>query len=143
MDQHRTKRKRKRNIFWPILISICLLIYFAMQWYLINRNKIETVKATEGFINDSIMSMGIICRDETIMQEVSAGNYYYAVENGDRVSSGMLIGEVYPSEKDIDLIYQSQYISQQIEKLEEAQNFMSSVNVDISITRRQLSNDMV
>lgn len=143
MDQHITKRKRKRNIFWPVLISICLLIYIAMQWYLINRNKIETVKATEGFINDSIMSMGIICRDETIMQQVAVGSYYYAVENGDRVSSGMLIGEVYPSEKDINLIYQSQYISQQIEKLEEAQNFMSSVNVDISITRRQLSSDMV
>lgn len=143
MDQHRTKRKRKRNIFWPILISICLLIYFAAQWYLINRNKIETVKATEGFINDSIMSIGIICRDETIMQQTESGFYYYAVENGDRVSNGMLIGEVYPSQKDIDLIYQSQYITEQIETLENAQNFMSSVNVDISITRRQLSSDMV
>ena len=143
MDQHRTKRKRKRNIFWPILISICLLIYVGMQWYLINRNKIETVKASEGFINDSIMSMGIICRDETILQHTQTGHYYYAVENGDRVSSGMLIGEVYPSENDIDLIYRSQYISEQIDRLEEAQNFMSSVNVDISITRRQLSSDMV
>lgn len=119
------------------------MIYFVMQWYLINRNKIETVKAAEGYINDSIMSVGMICREETIVSDTSAGYYYYNVENGQRVSSGMLIGEVYPSENDIDLIYRSKDILSQIEKLEEAENFMSSVNVDISITRRQLSNSMV
>ncbi|MBE6886988.1 MAG: hypothetical protein E7484_01060 [Ruminococcaceae bacterium] len=143
MDQQKTRRKRKKNMFWPVLIGVCLLIYIIMQWYLINRNKIETVKATEGFINDSIMSVGIVCRDEIIMQDASAGYYYYAVENGDRVSSGMLVGEVYPTSEDINLIYQSQDIDKQIANLEEAENFMSSVNVDISITRRQLSNCMV
>lgn len=143
MDQQRPKRKRKRNILWPILAVVCLLIYIVIQWYLINRNKIETVKATEGYINDSIMSVGIVCRDEIILQDVSSGYYYYSVDNGERVSSGMLVGEVYPSENDIDRIYQSQDIEQQISNLEEAENFMSSVNVDISITRRQLSNSMV
>lgn len=134
--------RRKKNIFWPVLISVCLLIYFVMQWYLINRNKIETVKAAEGYINDSIMSVGIICREETIMDNTASGFFYYNVENGQRVSSGMLIGEIYPSENDINLIYRSKDILSQIEKLEEAENFMSSVNVDISITRRQLSNSM-
>ena len=141
MAQH--KRKRKRNIFLPALIGICLLVYFVMQWYLINRNRIETVKALEGYINDSIISMGMVCRQESVMDKTTAGHIYYNVENGDRVSAGMLVGEVYASENDINLIYQSQEIDSQIEKLEEAQNFMSSVNVDISITRRQLSNSMV
>ena len=143
MEQQITKRKRKKNMFWPILISICLLIYFVMQWYLINRNKIETVKATEGYINDSILTMGIVCRNEYIMGETEGGYCYYDVANGDRVSKGMLIGETYCSTEDIALIYQSQELSQQILNLEEAENFMSSVNVDISITRRQLSSFMV
>ena len=143
MDQPKTKRKRKKNIFFPVLIGICLLIYIVMQWYLINRNKIETVKATEGYINDSIISSGILCRDEVIMRDVTPGYYYYTVENGDRVSAGMLIGEVYPSENDIDLIYQSHNITTEFENLEEAENFMSSVNVDISITRKQLNNNII
>ena len=138
------QRKRKKRInFFPALIVVLLLVYFVAQWYLINRNKIETVKANEGFINDSILTMGIICREETVISGVSDGYFYYNVENGHRVSSGMLIGQVYSSETDISNINKSKLLETQIENLEEAENFMSSVNVDISITRRQLSNDMV
>ena len=136
------KRKKKKNVF-PILMVFALLIYFVVQWYLINRNKIETVKANEGFINDSILTTGIVCREETIIENVQDGYFYYNVENGQRVSSGMLIGQVYASQSDIDNIYESQKLEKQIENFEEAENFMSSVNVDISITRRQLSNSMV
>ncbi|MBQ7283254.1 MAG: hypothetical protein IJW74_00145, partial [Oscillospiraceae bacterium] len=136
------KRKKKKN-FLPILIVIALLVYFVVQWYLINRNKIETVKANEGFINDSILTMGIVCREEAVMNNISDGYFYYNVENGQRVSSGMLIGQVYSSQSDIDNIHKSNDIEKQIANLEEAENFMSSVNVDISITRRQLSSSMV
>ncbi|MBE6878903.1 MAG: hypothetical protein E7488_07055 [Ruminococcaceae bacterium] len=137
------KRKRKKhNMFFPVLTVVLLLVFFVMQWYLINRNKIETVKANEGYINDSIISMGIICRDEIVMESDTDGYFYYNVKNGDRVSSGMLVGEVYSSQKDLDLIYRSEDIESQIAKLKEAENFMSSVNVDISITRRELSNSM-
>lgn len=133
------RRKRKKNTAFYILIALALLVYFVVQWYLINRNKIETVKANEGFINDSILSTGIVCRQESVMDNVSDGYFYYSVENGQRVSSGMLIGQVYSSQADIDNIYKSKEIEKQIEKINEAENFMSSVNVDISITRKQLS----
>ena len=135
------KRKKKKKIL-PVLIVVTLLIYFVAQWYLINRNKIETVKANEGYINDSILSLGIVCREETIISNIADGYFYYNAENGQRVSSGMLIGEVYSSQSDINNIWKSQILETQIENLEEAENFMSSVNVDISITRRQLSNSM-
>ena len=136
------KKYKKKKKFLPVLIVATLLIYFVAQWYLINRNKIETVKANEGYINDSILSLGIICREETVISNVADGCFYYNVENGQRVSSGMLIGEVYSSQSDINNILKSQMIETRIENLEEAENFMSSVNVDISITRRQLSNSM-
>ena len=129
-------------MFFPVLTVCLLLVFFVMQWYLINRNKIETIKANEGYINDSIISTGIICRDEIIIDDVSGGYYYYNVENGDRVSSGMLVGEIYSSQKDIDLLYRVEDIKNQISKLEEAENFMSTVNVDISLIRRELSNSM-
>ncbi len=139
-----TKRiKRKRKIYTTVVVVALLSVYGVTQWYLINRNKIETVKATEGFINDSIMTTGVVCREETVLESTTDGFVFYNVENGQRVSSGMLIGEVYPSVDDIDLINKSNDIKQQLLKLEEAENFMSTVNIDISITRKQLSNSMV
>lgn len=137
------RKRKKKNNFLPVLIVVSLLIYFVAQWYLINRNKIETVKANEGYINDSILAIGIVCREETIIDNVTDGYFYYNVDNGQRVSSGMRIGDVYSSQNDINNIYSSNLIETQIENLEEAENFMTSVNVDISITRRQLSNSMV
>ncbi len=136
------KKKKNKGVFF-ILIAFALIVYCVMQWYLINRNKIETVKANEGYLNDSILTMGIVCREESIIENISDGHFYYNVENGNRVSSGMLIGEVYNSEEDINNIIESSKIEKQILNLEEAENFMASVNVDISITRRQLSNSMV
>ena len=50
------RKKRKKKLFFPILTAVLLLVFFGMQWYLINSNKIETVKANEGYINDSIAS---------------------------------------------------------------------------------------
>ena len=135
------KRKKKKNLF-PILMVAALLIYFVVQWYLINRNKIETVKANEGYINDSILSTGIVCREESIIENVADGYFYYNADNGQRVSSGMVIGEVYSSQADIANIFASQQLENKISKLEEAENFMYSVNVDISITRKELNNSM-
>ena len=137
------RKRKKKNRFLPVLTVLVLLIYFVAQWYLINRNKIETVKANEGYINDSILTMGIVCREEIIINNVADGYFYYNVDNGQRVSSGMLIGEVYSSQSDLNNIYSSKLLETQIDNLEEAENFMSSVNVDISITRRQLSSNMV
>ena len=73
------RKKRKKNLFFPLLTAALLLVFFAVQWYLINRNKIETIKANEGYINDSILSTGIICREETIMDSYSDGYIYYNV----------------------------------------------------------------
>lgn len=143
MAEQEKKRKKRINFSTVLFFIVLIGIYVIAQWYLINRNKIETIKATEGFINDSIVSKGIVCRNETVLTNTSDGFVYYNVENGQRVSNGMLIGEVYPSVNDIELINKSKDIQEQIDRLEEAENFMSTVNVDISITRKQLSNSMV
>ncbi|MEG0092388.1 MAG: HlyD family efflux transporter periplasmic adaptor subunit, partial [Oscillospiraceae bacterium] len=86
------KKKKKKHRYTPILIFLLLILYFIIQGYLINRNKIETVKATEGFINDSILSSGIICREEVILTDQFEGAVNYHIDDGQRVSGGMLIG---------------------------------------------------
>ncbi|MEG0021173.1 MAG: HlyD family efflux transporter periplasmic adaptor subunit, partial [Oscillospiraceae bacterium] len=82
------RKKKKKSRFMSILIFFLLICYFIMQGYLINRNKIETVKATEGFINDSILSSGIVCRDEVILTDQFDGAVNYHINDGQRVSGG-------------------------------------------------------
>lgn len=136
-------KKRKKNKILPILISVFLLVYFVLQAYLMNSNKIETVKATEGFINDSILSSGIICREETILSEQIDGTINYNVENGQRVSSGMIIGDVYDNAQDIENIKRIGFMEEELENVKSAQSFMTSANIDISTTRKQLNNNII
>ncbi|MEG3030517.1 MAG: HlyD family efflux transporter periplasmic adaptor subunit [Oscillospiraceae bacterium] len=126
-----------------ILIFFLLICYFIMQGYLINRNKIETVKATEGFINDSILSSGIVCRDEVILTDQFDGAVNYHINDGQRVSGGMLIGEIYPSTADVENIKRVAALETELENITAAQSFMTTVGVDISVTRKQLNNSII
>ncbi|MEG1049309.1 MAG: HlyD family efflux transporter periplasmic adaptor subunit [Oscillospiraceae bacterium] len=137
------KKKKKKHRYTPILIFLLLILYFIIQGYLINRNKIETVKATEGFINDSILSSGIICREEVILTDQFEGAVNYHIDDGQRVSGGMLIGEIYPSTGDIENIIRAKALTKELENINTAENFMSSGGVDISVTRKQLNNSII
>lgn len=144
MDKSNINKPKKKKIkAAPILIFILLLGYFVMQGYLISRNKIETIKATEGFINDSILSSGILCREESILPEQAAGIIDYKVDNGQRVSSGMVIGNIYNTTQDIENIKRVSTLEKEIENIKSAQSFMSSANVDISVTRKLLNTNII
>lgn len=133
------QRKKKKKTGLYIILALLLIVYLFVQWYLINRNKTETVKATEGYLNDSIKSVGYVCKDEIIVSDSYTGYFYYNIENGQRISAGSLIGEAYPSANDINLLFDLIEISNQIENLKDASQFMSTVNADISQTRKDLS----
>ena len=135
------KKKRKKHGLRSIIL-IFLVIYGFVQFYLMNFNGVDTVKALEGYINDSVISPGIVCRQETVLNKTYDGYVDYLAADGRRVSKGELIANVYPSQSDVDNLI----------KLRSKQTLMADINsvisyttgntLDISVTRKSLTNQL-
>ena len=88
----------------PVIALLFFGCYLSVQLYLMNANSVDTVKATEGYINDSIIAQGIICRQETVLYKNGDGFVDYLTENGERVSGGHHLADVYPYIRDLENI---------------------------------------
>ena len=79
-SERRTSKKKKKN--WIPFIALFLVVYIFLQMYLVNANGVDTVRAAEGYINNSIISQGIVCRDEIVLKNTSGGVVDYIMANG-------------------------------------------------------------
>lgn len=140
VSENKYKKRKKGNTFF---IVVCfLLTYIFLQMYLVNSNKVDTVKALHGYINDSIICQGIVAREEKVLEKSSAGAVDYLIQNGERVSVGYQVAQVYPTYEDLDNVL---YLKNREETLNDIINVESYINgnvLDISNTRKELSSQM-
>lgn len=83
-----------------VVLSLLLLIYVAVQGYLIFAATLETVTAENETAYDSYKTTGVIYRDESVIQQQTNGYLFYMVQNGNRVSKNGKIASVFPTEHD-------------------------------------------
>lgn len=142
VENKREKRKGLKKInFWPFII-LGLACYFLFQLYLMNANRVDTVKATEGYINDSIIAQGIVCRNEIVLTKSTEGAVDYLARDGRRVSKGALVGNVYPSFSDVASMKLLRNRERTLDDVNAAVAYMNGAPVDMSFTRKQLTNRM-
>ncbi len=139
---YRTKPKKKYSLTFLLPVLLCLGIYGFRQAYLINANGVDTVKAAEGYINDSIISQGIICRDEVLLTNSTSGIVDYLVDDGERVSSGQLIANIYPTYSDIKNLQILRNRENMTEDLHTVSGFLDYGTIDMSVTKKQLSSQL-
>ena len=138
--QRRQTRRKKKN--WIPLIALFLGVYVFLQMYLMNANGVDTVKALEGYINDSVITQGIVCREENVLTQNSGGVVDYLTENGERVSKGNLIAQAYPAYSDIEKLIMLRSRQQNLDDVITAQNYIDGGILDMSQTRKQLTNQL-
>lgn len=136
-SNRRTTKKKKKN--WIPVIAAFLGVYIFLQMYLVNANGVDTVRAAEGYINDSIVSQGIVCRDEIVLTNNSGGVVDYIMENGERTSKGNILAQVYPTYSDIEKIVYLRNRQQTLDDINTAANYADGGVLDISTTRKRLS----
>ncbi|MBQ3008608.1 MAG: hypothetical protein IJD80_03365 [Oscillospiraceae bacterium] len=142
-DVYRGKPERKRRINWlPLIFILFIGLYAFLQAYLMNANGVDTVKAAEGYINDSIISQGIICREEIVLTRTSTGVVDYLVEDGERISKGYLLASVYPSYTDIRNLTHLRNRQSMLEDIQSAAVFLDTGTVDMAVTKKQLSSQL-
>jgi|GEM_PF-1537481 len=138
--ERRQPRRKKKN--WIPLIALFLGVYVFLQMYLMNANGVDTVKALEGYINDSVVSQGIVCREESVLTHNTGGVVDYLVDNGERVSKGNLIAQAYPTYSDIEKLIMLRSRQQNLDDVVTAQSYIDGGILDMSQTRKQLTNQL-
>jgi len=139
--QARPRRRKKKN--WIPFITLLLACYVSVQIYLMRADSnIDTVKAAEGYINDSIISQGIICREETVLTKTGNGVVDYIAEDGERVSVGHLVANVYPLYSDIDNMRILRNRQSMLDDINLAAGYLENSSLDMSVTRKQLTGQL-
>ena len=138
--ERRPTRRKKKN--WLPFIALFLGGYVFVQMYLMNANGVDTVKAQEGYINDSIISQGIVCREENVLVQNTGGVVDYLTENGERVSKGNIIAKAYPTYSDIEKLIKLRFTQHNLDEVNTAGNYIDGGILDMSQTRKQLTNQL-
>lgn len=139
-DVYRARPKKRKKGWIPFVVLV--FIYVFRQAYLINANSVDTVKAAEGYINNSIISQGIICREETVLSFSGNGAIDYLAENGERVSKGYALANIYPSVEDIEKIKLLRNRQALLRDINRADEYINNTTLDMSVTRKQLTQQL-
>lgn len=140
---HAENRKRRKKINWmPLLLLVLFGCYLSLQIYFMNANNVDTVKASEGYINDSIITQGIICRQETVLNRNEGGVVDYLAENGERVSKGHHLADVYPYASDLDKMQLLRNRQKMLEDIRHAESYLTNSAVDMTSTRKELTGQL-
>ncbi len=140
---HAENRKRRKRINWmPLILLFFFGCYLSMQIYLMSANSVDTVRATEGYINNSIITQGIICRQEAVLTRGEGGVVDYLAENGERVSGGHHLADVYPSSSDLENIRLLRNRQSMLDDIRHAESYFTNSAVDMTSTRKELTGQL-
>ena len=141
-QEYEGKNKKIFNSNRVLFVFLLLGAYVFLQMYLVNVNSVDIVKAGEGYINDSIITQGIICREEVVLTQNSQGVVDYLVNDGERVSKGSLVAKAYPSYSDIENIMYLRNLQANLDNINTAKGYIDGNPLDISQTRKQLTSQL-
>ncbi len=125
------------------LLSVCIVAYII--YLLISANFVNAVQTEEAVLNtvsDVIHSQTFIIRDESYVKNYSSGVMSYKVDDGDDVSSGQIIADIYRNENDAVSRKQINNINKQIKTLKTLSKSYYKDSVGLDTLNTQISNNI-
>ncbi len=113
-------------------LGIGLVVYVWLQATQDLDSDIETETAVLVTVNDTVQSRAYIFRDETVVGKTNSGTIVTVVSEGDRVSKGQLLANIYPNSEDAHLQDEINRIDRKLEILEESTVDSQYVITDLS-----------
>lgn len=134
--RQQSNRKRRRRTPWALILTVLLgipAVYVVMQIHSATRVIYEYESAIQYQMTDSMEAKGILLYPEIPVE--GSGNLGYLVKDGERVSYGTPLAELYTSGEQAGASAQLTGIDQQIDLLEKSQN-TSSTQIDVVMAQR-------
>ncbi len=121
-------------------ISVCGIYHFVSCKYM----SIETELAEKGEITDSIETIGIAVRDETVLNSdfYNKDNLKYLFSDGEKISKNAVLAEVYESSSDAKASYKIDTVNKEIEVLKKLNFFKYNISRGINFINNQINEEI-
>ena len=110
--------KNKTKKFISAVLGIMLIAYVGYQIYLTSKSSLSTEMATYATVSDNIETRGFAVRDEVVIDRSFNGVLDYSINDGDRISNGDIIANVYQNSNGASVQNQIRRLTRQLEMLE-------------------------
>lgn len=135
----RPARRRRKRLPIGEIVLLCLILpalYVGIQLYRVTRVTYEYETAVPYTMSDSIEADGVVLFDETPVE--GSGDLGFLVSDGERVSAGTQVAEVYTDPSQAGVRTQLDSLDSQIALLQKSQN-TSTTQVDVLLSQRSTS----
>lgn len=124
-------------------LSLFLLAYVGFQAYRALYHPVRTQRVTLSTVQDSITADAIALHQETLLQNTAPGVIDYTRDNGERVSKGGVVANIYPTEQDAQNEQALQAVQAQIARLQNLGNAGSAGVTDVGVLDAALREDFL
>ncbi len=127
-----------------ILLGVLLITYLCYHAFVVPYQSVETEQAVSYAARDAIEAQNAyIIRTETTVDGKVSGSYRYEIGNGERVSAGGVIANIYQNDSTVQALSRIDDLDRQISNLEALTNYSSGVVVDIDQLNEQANEGLV
>lgn len=118
--------------FLKIFVTLIAFVFMFYQIYSVVYKPITTSTALYDNTYDGIEINGYFVREETVIDYNITGNERYVASDGEKISKGGTIAEVYSSSQIAELYQQAEKLSEEIETLESINSVSDPSSVDLT-----------
>jgi hypothetical protein len=133
-------------LFKRIIVSIlvvAMVAYVGFLFFGANFSKaVDVENAVSATISDTISSTGFVVRNEKYITNDRGGVLSYSVENGDNVSVGQSIADIYSKENDAVAQQKIKSIDEQITNLNNLTKFSYKESVGLDTVNNEIDNQI-
>lgn len=122
-----------------VLLSAFIILYALVQAFQFFYSPYQAETVFKTTVNNSIMTDGLVIRDESVINQKKQGVVSYQVQNGDKVAQKSVIAKKYVSQQDLYAEEQIESLEREIAILTEAQNKGSTAAATLDSITAQIN----
>ncbi|MFT8887551.1 MAG: HlyD family efflux transporter periplasmic adaptor subunit [Ethanoligenens sp.] len=134
-----------KSLKWLLRVglSLFLLAYVGFQAYRMLYHPIRTQRVTLATVQDTVTADAIALHDETVLKGGTSGVIDYTRTDGERVSKGGTVANIYPTEQDAQNQQALQKLQDKITQLQNLGDSGSASVTDVSVLDAALREDFL
>lgn len=121
-----------------ITLAFLLIAYIVFQFIYTKVETVQTETAIKATASDEYQAQGYVVRDEVLIENKSNGVVSYSVEDGASVANGETIGDVYPTEDDVNAQVQIAKLEKELKSLQDLEEGKTDMQMSLNTLNDQI-----